>query len=218
MIAICGADGSGKSTQAAMLTARLDESGVKAVRLWNRWTPWAVGAARAATRSVLSRQRVKSRDERSDELARAVATRPLLAEVFAMAAWLEYLVQTWWRLTRCAAGSDVVVVDRYVADMVVDRARRLHWSESRMRREINLAYRLGFPAPVLTVFLDAPFEALCQRRPDENPRALMERAELYRRLARALDAPVLEGTEPEACINEELWRLLESLPPGPKKP
>jgi thymidylate kinase len=211
LIALQGVDGTGKSTQAALLATRLSALGLPTVVIWNRWTPYVVGLVRSAAHGIAGRaEKRHPAQEANDTVAAAVAGRPVLAYVFSRVAWLEYLVQTRWRLLTQGHGASVIVLDRYVADMVVDRARRLGWSNDRIAREAQRAYRRGYPRPDLTIFLDLSLSAVMQRRPDEQPRALEERSELYRRIAGLLGAPVIEAEGSIEFVAERVWEMVEA--------
>jgi thymidylate kinase len=209
LVALHGVDGTGKSTQATVLAERLSTLGLPTVVIWNRWTPYVVGLVRSVARRMVRKTGPWNPEERaSDTVARAVAGRPAVADLFSRVSWLEYLVQTRWRLLRLGRGASVIVLDRYVADMVVDRARRLGWGNDRIAREVQLAYRRGYPRPELTIFLDSPLSTLVQRRPEEQPRTLEERAALYRRVAGLLGAPIVDA---EGSIESVAERIRETV-------
>jgi thymidylate kinase len=100
------------------------------------------------------------------------------------------------------------VLDRYVADMVVDRTRRLHWSDQQIARQIGFAYRTGFPRPDLTIILDCSLAVVVARRPDENPQVLEERAALYRRVAAIIAAPIVDAGQPVERVAEDVWQIV----------
>jgi|WetSurMetagenome_2_1015567.scaffolds.fasta_scaffold81159_2 thymidylate kinase len=211
LITLHGVDGTGKSTQAALLAERLSGLGLPTVVIWNRWTPHVVGLVRRAVGGILGKRGPAEREEQvADVVAEAVAQRPAVAYLFSRVAWLEYLVQTRWRLLRHGRGARVIVMDRYVADMVVDRARRLGWSDERIAREVALAYRRGYPKPVLNVFLDSPLATVVARRPEELPRALEERSQLYRRAAGALEAPIVDAAGTIDTVAGRIWEIVDA--------
>lgn len=211
LVALQGVDGTGKSTQAALLATKFSTLGLSTVVIWNRWTPYAVGLVRGVAHKMVGGRGVRNHaEEPSDTVAKAVAGRPVVAYLFSQVSWLEYLVQTRWRLSRLGHGASVVVLDRYVADMVVDRARRLGWSNDRIAREVRLAYRRGYPKPDLTIFLDSPLSAVMQRRPDEQPRTLEERSALYRRVAGLLGAPIIDAEGSIESVAERVWETVHA--------
>ena len=211
LVAFCGGDGTGKSTQAAFLAERLCEAGMPAVVVWNRWEPRLIGLVVRSAR-WLSEWRNPSGSEKqsADQVAHAVSQRPFIARAFSQLSWLEYLIQTRWRLLRRSRSAHVVILDRYVVDMAVDRARRLGWSDGYMADQIERAHRRGFPRPVLNNFFTAPASVLVKRRPEERFQVLQERSAIYKRVAELLEAPIVDAGDSIPAVAERVWDILQS--------
>ncbi len=211
IIVFCGGDGTGKSTQAKLLVDHLNETGAPAAVIWNRWEPRVVGLVMKTARRISGlAHSSQAGEEVGDQVASAVASRPVVAQVFSRVSWFEYLMQTRSRLLRQGRGAHVVVFDRYVVDMVVDRARRLGWSDAYIAAELERAYRRGFPRPAVSIFFDAPPAVLVERRPEERPQGLAERSALYARVAKLLGAPVVNTADSIESTAERIWEIVKS--------
>ena len=189
-----GGDGSGKSTQAASLAARLREAGREVVATRE---PGATEVGAAIRSLVLGGGDL---DPRTEALLIAADRAEHVAEVIRPA------------LERGAA----VVSDRFVPSSlayqgvarglgVEEIARLSHWAT-------------GGLEPDLVILLDVPPEVATSRRAGPEDRMEREPAEFramvnkaYRDLADQFGWAVIDGTAPVAEVAEEIWALVRPL-------
>jgi hypothetical protein len=188
---LAGADGVGKSTQAAHLQARLGRAGVAAEGLWLRF-PFLFSRPLLA----YARWRGLSWTEERDgircgywEFGRSRPLQTLLPWVLLIDAALASLVRVRWPLM-CG---QTLVCERFVLDMVVDLAVGCGDPHPGEGLPGSLYLRL-LPRGSRTVILDLEAETALARRPAlAADRRMAQRFLLYRWLAATAGVPLVEG-------------------------
>lgn len=211
LIALCGIDGTGKSTQASLLQDRFRASGHSTEVLWCRWDPLL---ARPAVR-LLDRLSgrgtaggvVSGSSGGSDDSRRALKSR-LLSSSLIRRLWtglmvLDYGLQVAPKLIRARREAEVVIVDRYRHDVLIDLSaggelvttpRVLRWL---------------LPDPDLIVVLDVDEQVALVRKPDSPDLTYLEqRRRLYRELAQAPTAILLDASESPDVVGESVFRAI----------
>ena len=208
LIALCGIDGTGKSTQALLLQDRLRASGRSAEVLWCRWDPLL---ARPAVRLLdhLSRRGsdeagVSERSDRSDDSRRALRRRllslPLVQRLWTSLMVLDYGLQVAPKLIRARWRSEVVIADRYRQDVLIDL------SAGGELKPTPRLLRWLLPAPDLIVVLDVDERVAYARKPDSPDLTYLEqRRELYGQLARGSTAILIDAGEPTDVVSESVF-------------
>ena len=223
VVALSGLDGSGKSTQARLLVAALQDAGLDAVVLWDRisysdallrlTTPLrlalrlAPGATeRLATGVVLPRNDDPDGPYAVPDLHRAL--RGLRERVPAVTPlWVGLVVALHavpLRRTTLheARQGRVVVRDRYLLDSLVHLQAR--YGREGLRPQQALLRRAA-PEPLAAFLLDVPPEVAYARKPEEHPlSALEQHRDLYLEHAAALGVPVVPADRPPAELSAEL--------------
>lgn len=184
VVSFSGADGSGKTTLADRVAARLRELGpsdLEVQRLWLRWNPKARLAKRES--DVESTLDVRHKGN----LAKRVFTQLHAGPVWATAA--ERLYDYQLRLQIGAVpDNQVVVADRFVPDFYADLVASGAVSLSQIKRRASL-----FHPAAARYLVDVPNDVLLSRRaPHEDPDRMIARAELYRQLAPELGLEVVD--------------------------
>ncbi len=219
VIALSGIDGSGKSSQAALLRETLQRLGFAAVV---EWTPFGQNGwldhLAVPVKNVLRRTRryaaAEPREtglERTSGTAlreRSAAVNYVWSTVVTLANGLAQL-QTIAGHTRRGR---VVVYDRYTLDSTV-QLRFRYGRESRFSLQRRLIGLLA-PRPVASFYLDIPPETSLARKDDRWTLAdLEEQARLYREEVERDGAVRLDGLRPRdelaAEIAETVWRALD---------
>jgi thymidylate kinase len=209
LIALCGIDGTGKSTQASLLREQLSASGVPTEVLWCRWDPvlarpaiWLLG--RLSRRDRAESARPSANDE-SVETRRALKGRllsnPLIRRLWTGVMVLDYGLQVAPKLSRARRKADVVIVDRYRHDVLVDLSAGGEFvSTPRILRWL-------LPEPDLIIVLDVDEEVAFARKPDSpDITYLTQRRQLYRQLAQAPNAILLEASESTEAVSDSVFR------------
>jgi thymidylate kinase len=198
LIALCGIDGTGKSTQASLLQDRLRASGHSAEVLWCRWDPLL---ARPAVR-LLDRLSQRGKPEAatvgesggSNDSRRALKRRllssPLVRHLWTGLMVLDYGLQVAPKLIRARRRSEVVIVDRYRHDVLIDL------SAGGELKPTPRVLRWLLPDPDLIVVLDVDEQVAFARKPDSPDLTYLEqRRRLYAQLARGPDAILIDASE-----------------------
>jgi thymidylate kinase len=181
VIALCGVDGSGKSTFANRVETQLATTrpDLRLARLWLRWDPRrGSGSAPAST---------VSSGHRGHPAKRALA-QVGLGPLWAHLAIRSYRDQLGAQYS-AAQGYDLVLADRHVVDFYADLVAGGVVTIAQLPR---LVTRLA-PAPA-TFVLDADDDELVARlKPGDDPARVIKRAALYRDIAMQLGCETLDA-------------------------
>ena len=224
VIALSGLDGSGKTTQAKLLTATLDRNGIESVTEWSRlsFDPVLLRIStpiKRALRLVAGRggRAAEPNDEKrsatagtTEDPARELRRRSALLTH----AWTMVVVTANLRSHRRATvahlrAGRVVVCDRYVLDSAAHL--RVKYGEQRRFPVQTWLLRRFSPAPAAAFFLDVPPDVAYGRKQERfDVDALARHAALYRACAGELGVTILDGTRPLEDLASEIatvaWR------------
>jgi len=196
LVVLSGVDGAGKTTQTQLLQDHLEAQGFQVSTLWCRWDPLLVKPA-VKLLGVLSRIRRPS-PGRDGAASPAAARRSIRARILRhRSAWLAWralmVVDYGMRLSpairRARRSNDVVLLDRYWHDVMVDFSfgGPLTAPPALLRRLLPEAQGI--------VILDVPETVALQRKTDTpDARYLSERRRLYREVSERYDAVLLDAT------------------------
>ncbi len=211
LIALCGIDGTGKSTQAEILHDRFEAAGHTTEVLWCRWDPIL---ARPAVRLLdrLSRRHtlvatVSNANGGSGDNRRALKRRllssPLIRRLWIGLMVLDYGLQAAPKLLRARREAEVVIVDRYRHDVLIDLSaggelvatpRVLRWL---------------LPDPDLIVVLDVDERVALARKPDSPDLTYLDqRRRLYHQLAHGSAAILIDASGPADVVGESVFRAI----------
>lgn len=193
VIALCGLDGSGKSTQATLLRDNLDRVGYDAVVVWSRleWDTLvgnrvlhAVAAPVKAALRVVARSKPTEVDTATaeeprgeagsvtmyrarseDSVVRIRQQSALLTGIWVAVLAISHGVTTYRRLRPHLRAGRVVVCDRYTVDTAVF-LRHIYGSDRHFRLAGRVLRRVS-PPPLVTWFLDVPPSVALSRKQDE---------------------------------------------------
>ena len=200
LVALCGIDGVGKSTQAANLVAWASESGLKADVLWCRWDPLlarpAIRLLNRYSRSGGDVQTVSEHDRRRGLKQRVLSVAPLRAAWRSLMVF-DYGIRTSVRVRRARRRLDLLVLDRYWHDVIVDLS-----AGGEMAKPPRLLTLL-LPRPDLVLVLELPEEEAIVRQPDAlDLTHLRQRRQLYGVVAEQPDAALVDASGTEADVGE----------------
>lgn len=213
LIALCGIDGTGKSTQALLLQDRLRVLGRSSEVLWCRWDPLLArpairlldrlsgGGAKATAGSHAGGASGNSRRE----LKRRLLSSALVRRLWMGLMVLDYGLQVAPKLMRARRSADVVIVDRYRHDVLID----LSAGGEFVRAPKVLRWLL--PEPDLIIVLDVDEETALARKPDSlDLTYLRERRRLYGELAQSSTAVLIDAGESTEAVSEAVDRAISS--------
>ncbi len=208
IIVVSGLDGSGKSTQAALLAERLGDAGIPAEAVWNRWEPrLSAPAIRLAKTYLRSTERLGGDDYAAfRDAKRRTMRRGLKRDLWQMLVWGEYAWQVRSRLSGPRRRGKAVICDRYVYDTLIDVAVNFSIPPGSITELMDHPLLALFPKPSLVMFIDIDPEIGAARKSDGTPAAyLADRREYYREMARILAAPLIDGTPQVERVFEAVW-------------
>jgi thymidylate kinase/glycosyltransferase involved in cell wall biosynthesis len=215
MVALCGVDGTGKSTQAAILEKHLRSSGRRVRVLWCRWDPWiARPAIRLLDRSVGGGGQSGSQGTGGTVDAAAERRRKIRGRLLSMSlvrlAWralivIDYGLWTALRVRWARKKDQVVLLDRYWPDVMVDLS-----AGGDLQPTLPLLRRL-LPDPDLLVVLDLRPEEAMRRKP-ESPdlRYLSGRRRLYLEIAAQENGLVIDAAKDADDVQQTIRAELAS--------
>jgi thymidylate kinase len=221
VIALCGIDGTGKSTQASLLQERLQAGGRSTQVLWCRWDPLlarpavrlldrlsrrpgSASRSRAGSANGQAPGNVEHGDSRRALKRRLLAWAPL-RKLWTGVMVLDYGLQVAPRLLRARRSAEVVIVDRYRHDVIIDLSaggELLH---------TPLVLRWLLPAPDVLVVLDVDEDTALARKPDSPDLTyLRDRRRLYRELALDPSAILIDASEPTDVVSDAVFGAIDS--------
>ena len=210
LVVLSGLDGSGKSTQTAILAERLGSDGIPAAVLWNRWKPFlSAGVIRLAKRHLKTQARVHEGDYRgfTDAKRRSMKS-AWKRNLWQIMVWGEYAMQVRARLLAHRRAGVTILCDRYVYDTLVDVAINFSLPANRIGELMNHPLLSLFPKPGLIMFIDVDPETGAARKSDGTPAAyLADRREYYASMARILHAPIIDGSASVESVARSIWEI-----------
>ncbi len=210
MLVLSGLDGSGKSTQTALLAERLRAEGVRAQAVWNRWDPRiSAPFIRTARKYLRARERVGDGDYRSfTEAKRRRMKSGWKRSLWQFMVWSEYALQVHGRLFLHLLRGTKVICDRYVYDTLIDIAINFSVPAEDLEELTNHPLLSFFPKPGLVIFIDIDPLVGAGRKSDGTPAAyLADRRAYYTAMARILRAPLVDGSAPVESVSRTIWEL-----------
>jgi len=213
LVVLSGIDGVGKSTQAANLVAWARERGLRADVLWCRWDPLLTRPAIRLLNRYSSGGAAKDSSS-SEHTRRRGFKRRVLSVAPLRAAWraamvLDYGIRTSVRVRRARRRLDLLVLDRYWHDVIVDLS-----AGGEMAKPPRLLTML-LPRPDLVLVLELPEEQAIVRQPDAlDLTHLRERRRLYGVVAAQPDAALVDASGTESAVSEAVRAAALPVLPG----
>lgn len=219
-ICLMGIDGSGKTTQARRLVARLNQAGIPARYVWCRWQPLLMKPVQLAGRALLKRRAVGPTDYRAftSSKQRFLGRGPL-GRLWLAASLLDYLlVQVFPRIVLGRLRGKCMVCDRYLYDTLIDQGINLGLSADEGPQLADRALVRLFPRPARVILIDLDPKLAFERKTDvADPEYLRDRRARYLRFAESLGAATVDGSGPPETVADRIAAAL-GLPAQPGSP
>lgn len=215
---VLGTDGAGKTTQTRRLTEELRAAGWRATYLYCQHRPFFLWLLKLPARLLFMRktdqfQNYDAYKARKDAVA---GKRPWLTRLYAALWYFDVWMQTWPRMLWACWTSDVVLLDRYYLDWVVNLGVLKNNSLEAMQTDARRLERV-LPRADLHVFLDVSEDVAFARKDDiQSVRYLRERKERYLRLAPGYQFHLVNADESADAVFAAVKALAQTvLPPKP---
>jgi thymidylate kinase len=235
IVVLMGLDGSGKSTQAALLAQWLKDRGVKAAVVWMRGDSYVTLPVLKVAKTLLGAPRAEKRGQPETEGAErqyAESKRSVFRNPLARALWRALVLFDFYITYRLAFGKlpgdvAVVILDRYIYDSLIDIDSGFGSKGAEVKRLLNSSWTRLFPKPDRVILLQIPPAEAMRRKSDIPSMAyLVERSDLYKLVAAEVRAAVVDATKPIDRVRVVLVETLKdflassgpSRPPSPRPP
>jgi len=195
LICFTGMDGTGKTTQAKNLVSSLNVQGVNCSYVWNTYQPFLMKLILTVVRAVLFRGKDAFQDYASyTSTKRGLFRNRILARSYIYMVLLEYLCQSFMKITAPLILGKNIVSDRYYYDTVINLAVDNDYPERQVEylmRKISCC----LPVPDITFLIDVSEETSFQRKSDiPSIEHLKMRRKIYLSIGGRSGLVTLDGT------------------------
>jgi len=227
VVYVSGLDGCGKTTQSHMLVDRLLNSGISAEYRWLRWEPSLRLFIRAIRRFVSPGTTHSSSDAKKRVQGENLEhskwhqfKRTLLGSSLFRSMWLYYAAHDYRRAYAAASQSwksEVVVLDRYLYDFLIDQSLNFDTTPDRIWAEKLHSALATVRTPDLAVVIDVSPEVGYERKRDGTSlEYLRHREQLYRTFSGAAHVLHVNGEQTPEAIHEQIFSWVSKQCPTPK--
>lgn len=193
VVALCGPDGSGKTTVSEQATNLLAPTFGPAKTCHYHWKPPVFSTGRRARRV--------SGPNPQDQPARG----SVASLVYFAFHWTEFFLGSHFAFRRLAFRNGLILIDRFYYDFLVDQ-KRYRLNVPKWLVEAGMAF---LKHPDIAVVLDAPPEVLSQRKQELTLPELARQRNAFLELARHLpNAVVIDASQPADLVASTLARMI----------
>jgi thymidylate kinase len=211
LIHILGTDGAGKTTLAKRL-AEKSNARRKTKYLYCQHRPFFLWLLKLPARLMFMRRTnpFTNYDQYKARKDAISSRRPWLTKLYARLWYFDVWLQTWPRMIWARRTADVVLLDRYYLDWVVNLGVLQRNSIESMLREAR--FLEGFlPRANLHIFLDVSEETAFARKTDiQSLQYLRERKERYLQLAPHYNFQIVDANQDAEGVSKQVRALVEA--------
>lgn len=223
IIYITGIDGCGKTTQSKMLVDHLNVNQVSSQYQWLRWSPSVVRLINFIKKNKLSfikkSKSTKSTKDMSLQLQEnadfkdwsAFKTRLFSSTIFKYI-WLKYAVWDYFLSyikSKRSWKSEVVVLDRYYFDFIVDQSINFNENITDFQSRIENSILKNVVAPDLFILIEIAPETGWERKRDGTSLSHLKKLnKVYSSVKFDDNVIIIDGNLPVQMINEEINKVV----------
>lgn len=222
VIYVSGLDGCGKTTQAQLLVRRLQEKGLSAEYRWLRWEPSLAPLINTVNGLVSHRHRglrgddtERIRLENRTHSTWSQAKRGLLSSAIFRGAWLRYAAYDYrraYRRARRSWKSEIIVLDRYLYDFLVDQSLNLGITPNQLLAGRLRSILRSISTPDLGIVIDVTPQLGYERKRDGTSiEYLVKREPLYRNFDAASHVLHVDGAQDPQAVSDQIFSWVEKL-------
>jgi thymidylate kinase len=211
IIYILGTDGAGKTTLARRLAGE-SFTGRRPSYIYCQHQPFLVWLLKLPARLLFMRKTDQFKDYGGYKARKDVVSSrsPWLTRLYALLSYLDVAMQTWPKLLWARWTTDILLLDRYYLDWVVNVGVLERNSLEAMLRDARCLER-ALPRAQIHVFLDVSEETAFQRKNDiQSVQYLRERKERYLQLAPHYGFHVVDANQDAETVFQQVRALVES--------
>ena len=197
-ICFTGIDGSGKTTLARALVSTMEQRGIKAIYVYNRYIPIVLRPVMFIGDFLFLRDKDFFRDysDYSNTKRNTTKKHTILAKLYQHLLLFDYFIQILFKIKLPLLFGKNIVCDRYIYDTIVtDLTVDFNYSKEEVKNSLNKILSL-FPTPGVTFLVDLPEEMAYQRKNDiPSIEYLKERRKMYLYVGKECNMVILDGTK-----------------------
>ena len=186
VIYISGIDGCGKSTQAKLLTNNLKNKDISVEYLWLRWEPSFrrfihLFRSKKICRHTQTHLKVSENGEQESWLQykRKILHNPIFRKLWLTYACIDYYISYRKKWDNINTDIDIVVIDRYIYDFIIDQAINLDIPPNKTYLLEKKIFLQKFHHPDLNIIINIPALEGFLRKNDGTSLSYLEKREAY---------------------------------------
>ena len=197
-ICFTGIDGSGKTTLAKSLVDAMEQKGVEAKYVYNRYTPVILRPLMLVGRWLFLRGKdiFENYEDYADAKKSASKKHPFWATLYQRILLFDYFFQILFKIKLPLLFGKTIVCDRYIYDTAItDLSVDMNYSKD---KAVNLLNNLlhFFPEPDITFLIDVSEDIAYQRKDDiPSIEYLKERRKMYLDVGKAYKMVIFDGSK-----------------------
>jgi len=197
-ICFTGIDGSGKTTLARALVSAMEQRGIKAIYVYNRYIPIVLRPVMLMGELLFLRDKDFFRDYSgySNTKRNSSKKHTILAKLYQHLLLFDYFIQILFKIKLPLLFGKNIVCDRYIYDTIVtDLSVDFNYSKEEVKKSLDKILSL-VPIPDITFLVDLPEEIAYQRKNDiPSKEYLEERRRTYLYMGKECNMAILDGSK-----------------------
>ena len=210
LINIIGIDGAGKTTLALGLAGNLAKKDKKIEYRYCQYFAKLLYPVKLIAKLFVMRKTDEFKDYKTyNHTKKSTSSRhPFLAGIYAGIWLIDYLIQSFFKISLPILWGKRLIIDRYIFDIAVNLSLTTNREESFAEKIIKWFFKFS-PEPDRVIFIDLPEEIAFARKDDiQDIEYLKERRERYLYLAQKFGFEIVDGTKSPAALLEDVKKIL----------